>query len=60
LGWVYYIIVGAMIWQLEGSRRALMPPAARRNFAFVLNQVAQRDGETPGFAASKSGVTKGG
>jgi len=30
-----------------------MPPAVRRNFAIVLNQVAQGDGETPGFAATE-------
>jgi hypothetical protein len=51
--WVYYIIVGARIWQPDGSRRALVPPAVRHNFAFVLNQVAERHGVTPGFAATE-------
>jgi hypothetical protein len=31
-----------------------MPPTARHNFAFVLNQVAERQGETPGFATTES------
>jgi hypothetical protein len=48
-----YIIVGARIWQPDGSSRALMPPAARHNFAFVLNKVAGRQVETPDFAATE-------
>jgi hypothetical protein len=37
----------------DRAASALMPPATRHNFAFVLNKVAGRQGETPDFAATE-------
>jgi hypothetical protein len=37
----------------DRAASALMPPAARHNFALVLNQVAGAAWRTPDFAATK-------